>query len=76
MDKFWTSLKKRYSLEQPVEELLAYDTAMRAKAFREQDHFDVPTGVVSLIKSLKRAGISLALASSSHTLVIDAIPLV
>ena len=73
MDKFWLSLKERYNLKQPVEELLAYDTAMRAKAFREQDHFDIPAGVVSLIKSLKRAGIPLALASSSHTMVIDAI---
>ncbi len=73
MDKFWLSLKERYNLKQPVEELLAYDTAMRAKAFRAQDHFDIPSGVVSLIKSLKRTGIPLALASSSHTLVIDAI---
>ena len=73
MDKFWLSLKERYDLRQPVEELLAYDTAMRAKAFREQDHFDIPSGVVSLIKSLKRGGIPLALASSSHTMVIDAI---
>ena len=73
MDKFWLSLKKRYDLKQPVEELLAYDTAMRSKAFRAQDHFDIPSGVVSLIKSLKRAGIPLALASSSHTMVIDAI---
>ena len=73
MDKFWLSLKERYNLKQPVEELLAYDTAMRAKAFRQHDHFDVPDGVVSLIKSLKRADIPLALASSSHTLVIDAI---
>ncbi len=73
MDKFWLSLKERYNLKQPVEELLAYDTAMRAKAFREQDHFDIPSGVVGLIKSFKRAGIPLALASSSHTMVIDAI---
>ncbi len=73
MDKFWLSLKERYNLQQPVEELMAYDTAMRAKAFREHDHFDVPAGVLSLIKSLKRAGIPLALASSSHTMVIDAI---
>lgn len=73
MDKFWLALKEKYNLQQPVEELLAYDTAMRAKAFREHDQFDVPAGGVSLIKSLKRAGIPLALASSSHTLVIDAI---
>ena len=73
MDKFWASLKERYSLKQPVEELLAYDTAMRAKAFRAQDHFDAPAGVSGFIKSLKRAGIPLALASSSHTMVIDAI---
>ncbi|MBO7430799.1 MAG: HAD family phosphatase [Spirochaetia bacterium] len=73
MDKFWLSLKDRYGLKQPVEELLAYDTSMRAKAFREHDHFDTPSGVGSLIKSLKRADIPLALASSSHTLVIDAI---
>lgn len=73
MDKFWLSLKERYNLSQPVEELLAYDTAMRAKLFHENDHFDSPAGVLSLIKSLKRAGIPLALASSSHTLVIDAI---
>ena len=73
MDKFWLSLKEKYNLQQPVEELLAYDTAMRAKAFREHDDFDAPAGVVSLIKSLKREGIPLALASSSHTLVIDAI---
>ena len=73
MDKFWLSLKERYNLKQPVEELLAYDTAMRAKAFRAHDHFDIPSGVVGLIKSLKRAGIPLALASSSHTMVIDAI---
>ena len=73
MDKFWASLKERYSLRQSVEELLAYDTAMRAKAFREQESFDVPVGVTSFIKSLKRAGIPLALASSSHTMVIDAI---
>ena len=73
MDKFWLSLKERYNLKQPVEELLAYDTAMRAKAFKEHDHFDSPAGVQNLIKSLKRAGIPIALASSSHTLVIDAI---
>ena len=73
MDRFWASLKERYSLKQSVEELLAYDTAMRAKAFREQEHFDAPSGVTGLIKSLKRAGIPLALASSSHTMVIDAI---
>ena len=73
MDKFWLSLKERYNLSQPVEELLAYDTAMRAKLFHENDSFDSPAGVLSLIKSLKRAGIPLALASSSHTLVIDAI---
>ncbi len=73
MDKFWLALKERYNLSQPVEELLAYDTQLRARLFREQDHFDSPSGVVSLIKSLKRAGIPLALASSSHTLVIDAI---
>ena len=73
MDKFWLSLKERYNLSQPVEELLAYDTAMRAKLFHENDHFDSPAGVQNLIKSLKRAGIPLALASSSHTLVIDAI---
>ena len=73
MDKFWLSLKERYNLKQPVEELLAYDTAMRAKLFREQDHFDAPTGVLGLIKNLKRGGIPLALASSSHTMVIDAI---
>ncbi len=73
MDKFWLSLKERYNLAQPVEELLAYDTAMRAKLFHENEHFDSPSGVQNLIKSLKRAGIPLALASSSHTLVIDAI---
>ena len=73
MDKFWLALKEKYNLQQPVEELLAYDTAMRAKLFREYDHFDAPDGVVGLIKSLKRAGIPLALASSSHTMVIDAI---
>ena len=73
MDKFWLSLKERYGLKQPVEELLAYDTEMRAKAFREHDHFDAPAGVSGLIKSLKRAGVPLALASSSHTMVIDAI---
>ena len=73
MDKFWISLKERYALKQPVEELLAYDTEMRAKAFREHDHFDAPAGVSGLIKSLKRAGVPLALASSSHTMVIDAI---
>jgi HAD superfamily hydrolase (TIGR01509 family) len=73
MDKFWLALKERYDLNQPVEELLAYDTAMRAKLFRENDHFDAPDGVTGLIKSLKREGIPLALASSSHTLVIDAI---
>lgn len=73
MDKFWASLKERYSLKQSVDELLAYDTAMRAKSFREQDSFDAPAGVTGLIKSLKRAGIPLALASSSHTMVIDAI---
>ena len=73
MDKFWLALKERYNLQQPVEELLAYDTAMRAKAFKEQTHFDSPIGVQNLIKSLKRAGIPIALASSSHTLVINAI---
>ena len=73
MDKFWLALKERYNLAQPVEELLAYDTAMRAKLFHEHDHFDSPAGVQNLIKSLKRAGIPLALASSSHTMVIDAI---
>ena len=73
MDKFWLALKERYGLKQPVDELLAYDTAMRAKAFREHDDFDIPAGVTGLIKSLKRAGIPLALASSSHTMVIDAI---
>ena len=73
MDRFWASLKEKYGLKQSVEELLAYDTAMRAKAFREQDHFDAPSGVTGLIKSLKRAGIPLAIASSSHTMVIDAI---
>ena len=73
MDKFWFSLKERYNLAQPAEELLAYDTAMRAKLFHENEHFDSPAGVQNLIKSLKRAGIPLALASSSHTLVIDAI---
>jgi len=73
MDKFWLALKERYNLQQPVEELLAYDTAMRAKLFLEHDHFDAPAGAVGLIKSLKRAGIPLALASSSHTMVIDAI---
>lgn len=73
MDKFWLALKEKYDLKQPVEELLAYDTAMRANAFREHDDFDAPAGVVGLIKSLKREGIPLALASSSHTMVIDAI---
>ena len=73
MDKFWQAIKEKYNLQQPVEELLAYDTALRAKAFRNHDHFDVPPGVASLIKNLKRAGLPLALASSSHTLVIDAI---
>ena len=73
MDKFWLSLKERYNLPQPVEELLVYDTAMRAKLFRQQEHFDAPAGVLSLIKSLKRGGMPLALASSSHTMVIDAI---
>ena len=73
MDKFWASLKERYSLRQSVTELLEYDTAMRARLFRQQESFDAPSGVTGLIKSLKRAGIPLALASSSHTLVIDAI---
>ena len=73
MDKFWASLKERYSLRQSVTELLEYDTAMRARLFRQQESFDAPSGITGLIKSLKRAGIPLALASSSHTLVIDAI---
>lgn len=73
MDKFWKAIKEQYNLSQSVEELLEHDTEVRARAFREYDHFDAPAGVVGLIKSLKRSGVPLALASSSHTLVIDAI---
>jgi len=71
MDKFWESLKNEYHLSQSIGELLDYDTEIRTAAFRAYDNFQAPEGAKGLVRMLKRAEMPLALASSSHTNLID-----
>ena len=73
MDKFWESLKSEYNLSQSVEELLAYDTDVRTASFRGYDNFQAPDGAKGLVRMLKRSEVPLALASSSHTNLIDVV---
>lgn len=73
MDKFWEAMKNEYNLDKSVEDLLAYDTEIRSKAFREYADFKAPEGSKALVRTIKRAGLPIALASSSHTNLIDVV---
>jgi HAD superfamily hydrolase (TIGR01509 family) len=68
--KFWTLLKELFNLDEPLEELLKYDSKERINFFK---HHNTPVmaGSGTLLENLHSSGFRMALASSSLTEIID-----
>ena len=66
MDKFWERIKNRYNLEKPVQKLLEEDTIFRVNYFKNVGKIPPIEGVTELITGIKKEGIKIAVASSSH----------
>jgi beta-phosphoglucomutase len=64
-DFMYADLKSRFNLTGSVDELLEFDDSFRCDYFRDLPVVNLNEGVVPLLKSLKLAGLKLAVATSS-----------
>jgi HAD superfamily hydrolase (TIGR01509 family) len=70
--KLWSDLVGKYKINHNVEELVNQQKNSKIKAFKENDLKPV-RGVVELIDSIRKANLSLAIASSSPKEFIDVV---
>lgn len=68
----WGTVKERFGLRDEVDELVAMEAEIKARAFERLDLAAID-GVEDLIRALKADGCALAIASSSSKRLIDAI---
>jgi HAD superfamily hydrolase (TIGR01509 family) len=68
----WTILKEQYDLQQAVEDLIQIQMGIKLRILRERNEQPI-AGIIQLLESLKEAGISIGLASSSPRIFIQAV---
>jgi HAD superfamily hydrolase (TIGR01509 family) len=68
----WTEIKREYSIELSIEELMELQMPMKLKLLKEMDFIPV-RGVTGLLEELKRREVPMAIASSSPRLFIESV---
>ena len=66
MDKMWERVKNKFNLEKPVQKLLEEDTILRVNYFKNVGKIPPIEGVEALIEGIRKEGLKIAVASSSH----------
>jgi len=72
-DRMWDLIKERHGVDHPVKDLVKMTNDLVTPYFNSMEKMEAMPGVETLIKKLKKKGISLALASSSYADVIEII---
>ncbi len=73
MDKMWGRIKETYSLDESIENLVKEDTGFRVSFFAEIEKLDPIEGVKDFIESVIAKKLKTAVASSSHTKLIETV---
>jgi HAD superfamily hydrolase (TIGR01509 family) len=66
MNKMWERIKNKYNLKKPLQELVDGDTIFRVDYFKNLGKIPPIEGVEALVTGVKKEGLKIAVASSSH----------